>query len=446
MRRESSVSVLTAALLTALGIAPIAARAATIMVTTTGDSGTASDCTLRQAIQSMNTGAIAGTGCVVASGTFGTGDTVQFSTPALPAGGAHTITLAGAELGIKNELSIDATANGNVTIDANNASRVMNDYAASGAALTLSHLTLRNGNAAYGGGIHTRTVDITLNSSTLIGNTATGATSGGGIYAYGTNITLNDSTVSGNSAAFRGGGICDAFGSSAFTVTLNNSTVNGNSAQIGGGINVTVANTGAAKVTLNNSTVSGNSATSIFANNLGGGIYVYKGNVYLTNSTLSGNSADGAFAFGGALTISAGDSSTVASYNTIFSTNSAAHGSDVAVLIASFPLMITGSNNLLFGGGSSSLSQASFNNAPLTGDPKLTPLAQFGGPTKTRFPLAGSAAVDVIPAAGCIAATDQRGYARPNADSTSTTPCDIGAVEADAATRNDIIFINGLDP
>ena len=85
------------------------------------------------------------------------------------------------------------------------------------------------------------------------------------------------------------------------------------------------------------------------------------------------------------------------------------------------------------------------NNPPLTGDPKLTPLAHFGGPTKTRFPLAGSAAVDKISAAGCVAATDQRGYLRPDAGSPSATPCDIGAVEADAATRNDIIFINSPD-
>ena len=445
MRRESSVSVLTAALLAALGIAPIAARAATIVVTTTGDSGTASDCTLRQAIQSMNTGAVAGTGCVVASGAFGTGDTVQFGTTAFPAGGANTITLAGGELVISTDLGIDATANSNVTIDANKASRVMDDNAASGT-LTLSHLTLRNGQAAYGGGIHTKTVNITLNSSTLSGNTAVGTnfTTGGGIYSYGTNITLNNSTVSGNSATFGGGGIYDDGGKSNFTVTLNNSTVSGNSAQKGGGINVNVANAYAARVTLNNSTVSGNSATSTF-NVLGGGIYVYKGKVYLTNSTLSGNSADGASAVGGGLTIARGDSSTVASYNTIFATNSAATGSDIAVIFASLTFTITGSNNLLFGGGSSSLSQASFNNAPMTGNPKLTPLAHFGGPTKTRFPLAGSAAVNVISAASCKTTTDQRGYARPDAGSTSATPCDIGAVEADAATRNDIIFINGLD-
>jgi hypothetical protein len=442
MCRESSVSVLTAALLAALGMVPIAARAATIMATTTGDSGAGSDCTLRQAIQSMNTGAVAGTGCLVASGSFGTGDAVQFSTAAFPAGGANTITLAGGELVISTDLAIDATANGNVTIDANNASRVMDDNAPSGAALTLTHLTLRNGKADYGGGIHTKTVDITLNSSTLSGNSTTSGTftTGGGIYAYGTNITLNDSTVGGNSAMYGGGGIYDDGGSSNFTVTLNNSTVSGNSAKNGGGIDAKVANAYAAKVKLNNSTVSGNSATSN-----GGGIYVYQGKVYLTNSTLSANSAVGASAYGGGLAIEKGDSSAVSSYNTIFATNSAATGSDVAVFFTS-GLTITGNNNLQFSSGPIILHNASFANAPLTGDPMLTPLAHFGGPTKTRFPLAGSKAVDVISAAACKAVTDQRGYARPDVGSASATPCDIGAVEADAATRNDIIFINGVDP
>jgi hypothetical protein len=61
-----------------------------------------------------------------------------------------------------------------------------------------------------------------------------------------------------------------------------------------------------------------------------------------------------------------------------------------------------------------------------TGDPKLAPLADNGGPTQTIALLPGSAAIDAVPAtgAGCPA-TDQRGVTRPQGRA-----CDIGAYEA----------------
>jgi hypothetical protein len=89
---------------------------------------------------------------------------------------------------------------------------------------------------------------LTLNNVTVRGNSAS---TGGGIFNYGT-VTINNSTISGNSTDGAGGGI-----SNSGTVTLTNSTVAGNSADSipgGGGI----WNDGV--VTLNNSTVSGNSA------------------------------------------------------------------------------------------------------------------------------------------------------------------------------------------
>jgi hypothetical protein len=61
-----------------------------------------------------------------------------------------------------------------------------------------------------------------------------------------------------------------------------------------------------------------------------------------------------------------------------------------------------------------------------TGDPRLGPLADNGGPTQTMALPAGSAAIDAVPAtgAGCPA-TDQRGVTRPQGPA-----CDIGAYEA----------------
>jgi hypothetical protein len=65
-------------------------------------------------------------------------------------------------------------------------------------------------------------------------------------------------------------------------------------------------------------------------------------------------------------------------------------------------------------------------------DPWLLPLGDYGGPTQTRPPRAGSPAVDAIPAARCDASVtqDQRGAPRPSGEG-----CDIGAVELQPEER-----------
>jgi hypothetical protein len=57
-------------------------------------------------------------------------------------------------------------------------------------------------------------------------------------------------------------------------------------------------------------------------------------------------------------------------------------------------------------------------------DPKLAPLADNGGPTATHLPAVDSPLVDLVPAADCTLADDQRGITRPQGDG-----CDAGAVE-----------------
>jgi hypothetical protein len=65
-------------------------------------------------------------------------------------------------------------------------------------------------------------------------------------------------------------------------------------------------------------------------------------------------------------------------------------------------------------------------------DPLLLPLGDYGGPTQTRPPAAGSPAVDAIPAERCDASVtlDQRGAPRPSGEG-----CDIGAVELQPGER-----------
>ena len=273
MRREVSISTLAAALMAALGVAPLATQAATISVTTTGDAVADPGCTLRNAIVTMNNGSTPGSGegnCRNgASGTFGTNDTIDFDTTAFPSGGANTITLGSSgPLSITAyHLTIDASANGSVVIDAHHASREMYDSANNFGSLTLNHLTLRNGTApndckglSVGGGICIPYASLTLTDSTLSNNSA--SYGGGGIFAITGGITLTNSVLSGNTTAGKGGGVLSTFRTGS--VTLINSTLSGNSALSGGGIY-----SGASIVMLTNSTLSANSAL----NGKGGAIY-----------------------------------------------------------------------------------------------------------------------------------------------------------------------------
>ncbi len=254
---------------------------AVITVTSLADNLFADgEVTLREAIVAANTNLAVGD---APAGSVGA-DTIEFSA----ALSGDTIILGGLELAITEALTIDATAlANNVTIDADNASRIFNFTATTGD-LTLSALTITGGLTIAigddGGGIRFDSDGtLTINSSTVSGNsTTTGFSSaGGGIYTSSGAVTLTDSTVSGNSSGGDGGGIFTFSG----TVTLISSTVSGNSSGgDGGGIRTFTGD-----VVLTDSTVSGNSSTGSSAD--GGGIFTASGNVTLTGSTVSGNSS-----------------------------------------------------------------------------------------------------------------------------------------------------------
>lgn len=282
---------LALALTGALGLAPLAASAASIMVSSVGDTDptSTSTCTLRQAISTMNHGATAGTKegvCRSGANNFGSNDTITFASSAFPTDGSGTITLAYGQLTITHtDLTIDASANSKVTIDANQLSRVINDTAAIGGALRLSHLTLTRGYAvsadcaggSFGGGICIPHANLRLDHSAI---TNCSAYIGGAIVSLDNTVTLTDSTLSGNSATRTGGG----FALYASALISTNSTLSDNSAgNYGGGIWA-----GYGPITLTDSTLNDNSAGE-----KGGAIYKqFAGTITLTNSTLSGNSAD----------------------------------------------------------------------------------------------------------------------------------------------------------
>ncbi|MGJ8642878.1 MAG: beta strand repeat-containing protein [Luteolibacter sp.] len=157
------------------------------------------------------------------------GTTITFH----PSLSGQTITLSGTELLIDKDLAIDASAlPDGITIDANNTSRVIN--ITSGSVVTLDTLTITGGNAtgSFGGGIYVLNSSLTLQNSTITGNSTD---VGGGLYSHtnlsGQTTTLISCTITNNTATFAGGGIYNNTGKTSLT----HCTITGNTAPAGKG-------------------------------------------------------------------------------------------------------------------------------------------------------------------------------------------------------------------
>jgi hypothetical protein len=156
-------------------------------------------------------------------------DTIQFSV-------TGTINLAGELPNLSSNLDITGPGAAQLTVRRDTGGDYRIFFVTDGATVSLSGLTVSNGNNnGLGGGIFNRGT-LTLTDCTVSGNTATGG-HGGGIENVGT-LTLTDCTVSGNTATQSdghggsGGGIRNSVG----TLTLTNCTVSGNRADAGGGL------------------------------------------------------------------------------------------------------------------------------------------------------------------------------------------------------------------
>ncbi len=304
----------------------------------------------------------------------------------------------------------------NSTLNGNSAYHGGGMFASVFTTSTLNNVTV-NGNSASvaGGGItHDPEGDLIINNSFITGNSA--GDRGGGI--EGGVITLNNSVIAGNSAANDGGGI-----NTFRNITLNNSTVNANGAgRRGGGISVELGG----NVTLNNSTISANGARGN-----GGGIY-HVGTVRLFHVTVAGNVADRDFmgaGSGGGIYRAAGGSPNEL-WNTMLVENFAANqandcagnpmtSQDYNYIQTTAVCAITGTTTHNLTGG----------------DALLAVLQDNGGATPTRALLIGSPAIDQIPPAlcrdsfGAAPTIDQRGVQRPVGPL-----CDIGAYEGSVPT------------
>jgi hypothetical protein len=365
------------------GAVAIPARATTIGVTNTNDSGAGS---LRQALAIANDG-----------------DTIDAT------GVSGVITLTTGELLVEKNVTITGGGADVLAIDGNATSRIF--HIGSGETVTISGLTIRNGHDdTIGGGIDNEGgATLTITNSTLTANTAGSignpAVLGGGIFNTGT-LTIVNSTLSANTA----GGISGAGGGieNQGTATIVNSTFSGNTASKGGGVDNAEA---AATVTITNSTFSGNAATAY------GGACFNGGRMQITNSTLSDNSAftaGGILVFGplqiGNTILNKGDSgATIDSFG------------EVTVISLGYNLSSDDASGYLTGPGDQ-----------INTDPALGPLQDNGGPTFTYALLPGSPAIDAgDPNFAPPPFFDQRG---PGFDRVVNGRVDIGSFEVQLQT------------
>jgi predicted outer membrane repeat protein len=487
-RRKPIISIrptlLTIAIAQALALP--GAQAARIVVDNGGDADVG--CTLREAVASMNAGSVGDTGCSNTGGAFGSNDqqisfsvaTVSLSNGELDIDNRLTID-GGAGVTINGNgssrlLNLDAVRTrivlDSLTLSGGSSSGSGGAIYAKGIHLILSNSTVSGNDAQHdGGGIHITSSRVSLINSNVSGNSTTFR--GGGINAWvDSSLSLSNSIVSGNSTDYDGGGLYMTGANT--TVSLENSSISANSAYRGGGIyargsvSVTLSNSSVtantayhgsgiivlgSSMNISNSTVSGNSGTSsgggiyagfssidlsnstVSANSafFGGGIDVQSSTLSLSNSTISGNST---FWIGGGIYAL---SSTVSLSNSTLSMNAA---SSAGGIYAGFNSSINLSNSIVANSGSDCVKNASTITADshniiedgscvtsaLSVDPKLGPLANNGGPTKTHALLAGSPAIDAGDNATCAAPPvnnlDQRGETRPVGSA-----CDIGAYE-----------------
>ena len=373
-----------------------AARANTIVVDSTADSGSA--CTLRNAIDNANNNAQTHSGCAAGSGA----DTITFSptvfaspqtiilgsslpdltdTATTTIDGGNVVTVSGNDIvqiiqaGNLSGYSGSAELR-NLELTHGNSSGYGGAILMTGASLLLDHVVISNSTATYGGGgVFTQGGTTTIDGCLFISNLINSGT-GGGLMNSTADVNIRNTTFTLNTASSGGAGVFTGYGG---TVTVTNSTFSGNSTSYYGSA---IRNFKLSALILDYVTVSNNTSTKPGG---GGAVDVENdGTVVIANSVVAGNS-----------------------------------GHD-----CNGTLTNNGSN--FFGDSTCGVSAQ--------GDPMLDSLAYGDAIAPTMVPLTGSPLIDQATCEAGVT-SGQRGVPRPQGPG-----CDIGAVEVELP-----IFADGFE-
>ena len=447
---------------------PSSAAAATITVTTTTDESTDNTtCSLREAVESANRNSNSHENACTQ------GEPVVSDVVALPAG---IYTLSGAasdddnvsgDLDVENydttpsspsydnagaDVTLDGAGDsgaGATVIDANGIDRAIDvqSDALSSIDVTLEDLTIRNGNVSGpsddGGAVIVRDSDggVSVRDST-IENSHAGH--------YGGAISFDDATSGGSppivvlrselvgNSADEGGAIWTDNQGGAGSAEVLQSTLTGNSASEVGGAIYLAGSPDTSGVKLLNTTIHGNTATD------GGGAVGFGAayaHLYVYFSTITGNSTSTAGRGGGIQTDADGNSQKVFFRGAILAGNTAAGAAANCARVGGPFSLNVNTNGFNIEDANTCALDFDLSNDVNT-DPKLAPLQDNGGETRTRALYTGSPAIDQVPTIapnnfcsdyagppGNALTIDQRGAARP----ASPGLCDIGAFEGSVA-------------
>jgi hypothetical protein len=336
----------------------------TITVTNTNDSGPGS---LRQALADVNDG-----------------DTINFAV-------TGTIGLTSGELLVDKAITISGPGAENLAVNGNAKSGV---FHVTGGNVTISGLTITNGNASgngVGGGIYNDHSTLTVNNSTITGNVSGGIGNDGQANGAAT-LQINNSRISGSFGdAISNYAACVNHQCAGYAaVQINSSSITGN-----GGYGIfSVAclenQCGQASVQVDSSTLSANNG-GIFADPLS--------HLVVANSTLSGNGVGVTNHYNSTSSSisdctfneSSGDISNEAGFITIDNTVLKVGPSGHSIV------NVGGGNVNSLGYNLSSDDGGGYLNGPgdqINTDPILGPLQDNGGPTFTHALLPSSPAIN----------------------------------------------------
>ena len=463
---------------------------ATIVVNTTADDNTVNgNCTLREAIRSVNL-SLAVDGCTAGDAV---NDIIDLT------GMSGNITLGSVLPDITKNVSIIGPGYTYLTVNANGTGRVFTiNSSGSNKTVTISGLTITGGNDVNSGGAIFVSAGDTLNlSSSVISYSH--APNGGGIFNAG-DVVMNGCSIENNSAQQYGGGIYTQTGAMTIVnssiqanaavgfygggmfirdgvVNFDNSVIGANTAPWGGGLSMAqgtttilrsvLANNTASNgcgggiytqdgtLTVSNSNITMNTAGTpdsgwsgggifanmnftltdsiVYGNQAGGGAgLTVQGNGVIVNSTISGNTSTFGFFFGAGIQNTACDSCTITITNSTIANNTGIGLTNERYATLKNVILANNSSGNCSGTITSqghNLDSGSTCGLSNAGDLSSTDplLGPLEGGTHALLP--GSPAIDAGDSIGCPTA-DQRGISRPqdgNGDGSSV--CDIGAFE-----------------